>query len=446
MTEIILSLKKFGAAFNKHVVLSSISFDIPETGMTVLMGPSGTGKSTLLKAISGFSTSNPAYRTWGDIDYLGGRLANSAAPPRLVSQNIKLMVATILENVIDGLPERRNLTLLQQRELAQRLLTQADLEEFCDQLDRPMMKVTTAAQRQITILRQMAANPNLVCIDEPTVQLNASETKRMIRYLRAEAKKRALLIVTHNQDVAKALGGQTVLLAGGWVQEVQSTDLFFSAPITDVAKTFIQTGSCALPSPDAKPEEVAPEWVAAIRPLPKAATNYKSHVLGPNGFIWLKKGKLAGTPRPGLLRELDDDLAALKRVGVTDLISLTIRPLDSERCIAYGIDVIASPIPDMEPPSFSEALTLNHKIEKLLVNKRIVAIHCRAGLGRTGTLLAAQLIYEGHSALVALEKTRQIEMRWVQSETQVNFLEGYEAFIKNQPNHSTPNADCCVIK
>jgi atypical dual specificity phosphatase len=275
MTETILSLQKFGAAFNKNIILSSISLDIPQTGITDLMGPSGTGKSTLLRAISGFSNENPAYRTWGDICYLGEKLKDKALYPALVSQNIKLMFATVLENVIGNLPERSTLTLLQQRELARRLLIEADLEVLCTQLDTAIKNLSFAEQRQISILRQIAANPRLVCIDEPTVQLSSVETKRMVVYLRNEAKKRALLIVTHNQAVAKQLGGQTALLAGGWIQEVQATALFFTAPITEVAQTFIETGHCALPSPNAKAEEVAPEWVASIRPLPKAAMDYK---------------------------------------------------------------------------------------------------------------------------------------------------------------------------
>jgi atypical dual specificity phosphatase len=440
MTVPILSLNEFGAAFNKRVILSSINLDIPDAGITVLMGASGSGKSTLLRAISGFSSANPAYRTWGKITYLGTELTaednqtqeHSFRYPALVSQNIKLMVSSVLENIVDGLPERRSLTLLQQKDLAKRLLIQADLSELCDQLDTAVVDLKRADQRQLAILRQLVSNPNVLCIDEPTVGLNDAEIKRMLDYLKREAKKRAFIIVTHNQHVARALGGQTALLAGGWIQEVQATELFFSTPLTDVAKTFVATGTCAFPSPDAKPEHVADEWVDALRPLPKEAVNYKSHVLGPNSFLWLKKGRLAGTPRPGLLVDIEQDLMALKRVGITDLVSLTVNPLDSAKCQDYDINVLSSPIPDMHPPSMEQALSINQQIARLLDDNRNIAIHCRAGLGRIGTLLAAQLIYEGKSAPTALETIRNVEMRWIQSEPQVAFLEAYANFLKNE--------------
>lgn len=438
----LLSLQKFGAAFNQRVILSSISLDIPETGITVLMGSSGSGKSTLLRAIAGFSSANPAYRTWGKISYLGSVLNTTSESkqvprfsyPAIVSQNSRLLLASVLENIVEGLPERRSLTLLQQKDLAKRLLVQADLATLCQQLDTAVVDLALADQRQLAILRQLVASPKLLCIDEPTVGLNEMEIKRLLNYLKREAKKRAFIIVTHNQQVARTLGGQTALLAGGWVQEVQATHLFFNAPQTEVAKTFVETGSCHFPSPDAKPEHVAPEWVDALRPLPKeaVAVSYQSHVLGPNGFLWLKKGRLAGTPRPGLLVDIEQDLMALKRVGITDLISLTVRPLDDRPCKDHGITVTASPIPDMQPPSVQQALAINQYIADLLDKKRHVAIHCKAGLGRTGTLLAAQLIYEGKSALAALEKVRNVETRWIQSESQVAFLQTYESFLNKR--------------
>ncbi|MDD4958907.1 MAG: hypothetical protein PHS51_06125, partial [Gallionella sp.] len=55
---------------------------------------------------------------------------------------------------------------------------------------------------------------------------------------------------------------------------------------------------------------------------------------------------------------------------------------------------------------------------------------CLAGMGRTGTILAAYLIWEGQSALDALETARSIEPRWVQSQAQVSFLTAFELALQ----------------
>jgi atypical dual specificity phosphatase len=85
----------------------------------------------------------------------------------------------------------------------------------------------------------------------------------------------------------------------------------------------------------------------------------------------------------------------------------------------------------MAAPSLTQALDLCRKIERALRDEKVVAVHCRAGLGRTGTILAAYLIWEGHEALDALETVRRVEPRWVQSEPQVAFLEEFAAALGN---------------
>jgi atypical dual specificity phosphatase len=322
------------------------------------------------------------------------------------------------------------LTQVEQRELVKRLLVQAGLEDLVEQLDRRVVELPLGVQRHLAILRVAASGPKLLCMDEPTTDVDEENTRRILEYIKKESARRAMLVILHNQQQAKMLGGHTLLLAGGWVQEMQTTESFFSAPISDPGKDYVRSGNCTVPSPNAKRTEISSQHKAAIKPLPRAARQFKSHVLGPRGFLWLKKGQLAGTPRPGLLKDLDYDLEALKRVGVTHLVSLTEREVDISECNRFGIEVIRSPMPDMHAPSNEQALEICKQITALLETSKVVAVHCRAGLGRTGTILAAQLIYEGNNAINALEKTRSIEPRWVQSEKQVQFLEEFESFIR----------------
>jgi atypical dual specificity phosphatase len=253
--------------------------------------------------------------------------------------------------------------------------------------------------------------------------------------MREEATRRALLVVLHNQSHARLLGGEAVLMAGGYVQEQQPIPQIFESPITATAREFARTGSCTVASPGADPKELD-ESVPVPPPLPKAALNYSSASAGPRGFLWLKHGQLAGTPVPGVYFEMEYDLKALKRVGVTTLLTLTETALEDARLTPFGIKSIWEPVPDMHAPSIEQGIRICQTIDQLLANNEVIAVHCRAGLGRTGTILAAHLIWEGHGALNALETVRRIEPRWVQSQVQVDFL---EAFAQAAPkNRSQP--------
>ncbi len=435
MSEYLLSLREYGVAFGDKIILNGIDLDLPACGMVVLLGPCGTGKSTLLRTLSGLNNANPSLRTWGDAEYAGMPLGQSELPA-LVAQKTRLMMASIRENIVNDMPERHTLDFSQQRDVAQRLLSSAGLDELVDRLDDNAVDFSLGVQRHLAIARTVAANPRLIFVDEPTTGLEPEESQRLLDYLMMEAQRRTVVVVVHNQKQAIKLGGQTVLLAGGWIHEVQATADFFTAPRSQAAIDFVRSGSCCVPAPDT-PDEYLDDSVTenasaedqppvAVRPqLPKAAKEYKSDAFGPRNFLWLRKGELAGTPRPGLIIELDYDLTALQRVGITVLVSLTTQPIAPADLAKYAIEGIAFPIKDMGVPTIQAALELCEQVGELIDQGEAVAMHCKAGMGRTGTMLAAQLIWEGKTALDALESARRIEPRWVQSEAQVAFLEEF---------------------
>jgi len=427
----LLELTGFGIAFGEKVILSSVDLMVADRGVLVVLGPAGTGKSTLLRTLAGCNDANPSLRRWGQARYRGEPL-DQTEPPALVAQSARLLMSSVLENLMSQLPERSTLTKPAQRDLASRLLASAHLGALGEQLDAPVRDLPLWQQRQVAILRLCASNPPLLCVDEPTTGLAPEDAAKVLDYLRSEGERRAVMVVLHSQIEARRLGGTTLLLAGGRVQETQSTPDFFTTPQSAAGADFVRSGSCAVPAPDALEEDLD-EAVPPPPPLPPAARDYVPHSFGPRGFLWLKKGRLAGTPKPGVVHDLGYDLNALKRVGVTVLINLTEAPMTDAAINDAGIESRWYPVDDMHAPAIDQAIALCADLDACLRADAVVAVHCLAGLGRTGTALAAYLIWEGHDALEALDTVRRIEPRWVQSERQVAFLQAFDAHLKQHP-------------
>jgi atypical dual specificity phosphatase len=436
----LLSLREFGVAFGDRVVLNGVNLDIDGPGVLVLMGPVGTGKSTLLRTIAGINQVVPSFRTWGAASFAGAALGGARAPA-LVSQNARLLMSSVLENIVSELPERQHLTPLSKREVAKKLLAEAGLESLLDSLDRSVVELPLAVQRHLAMARTAVSNPQLLCVDEPTANIGWEESLPLLHFLRDQGKQRGVLVVSHNQQDALELGGHTALLAGGAIQSFAPVQQFFEQPGSPIAADFVRTGSCCMPSPGARPEDVDESMLPLLTPLPAEAQTYVRESLGPRGFMWLKKGLLAGTPRPGIMQDIEYDLEALKRVGVTTLVSLTTQPVDPVLLERYGIQGLWLPIKDMHAPSMEEAEQMCRHMSERMARGHVVAYHCRAGLGRTGTMLAVHLIMEGKSAVQALESVRQVEHRWVQSDEQVRFLEQFSEFLSSRQKENGQPAE-----
>lgn len=423
MSAPVLSLQGFGVAYGPKVVLGPVDLELPPAGVTVLMGPGGGGKSTLLRTLAGLHEHQPQVRTWGQARYLGRELG--PARPALAMQKMELFVSSTFENLAAALPDRASRTRAAQREAILALLDWAAVPELSAWLDRPVAELPLGLQRMLVVLRAFATGAPLVCLDETMARLEEAQASRVIELMRRYARERAVLFVTHHQRHAQRAADTCVLLAGGCIQEHAPTRVFFSSPAQETTRRFIETGSLALPSPSA-PRDTLAETVAPPPPLPRHAEVALSSWSGPRGFRWLLPGLLAGTPRPGVVASLEDDLRALKRVGIATLVTLEeSRTVPDAAAAAAGLELLHFPVKDMGVPSREAAGELCAALELRLGERQPVALHCLAGHGRTGTLLACQLIWRGADAVEALERTRGANPQWVTSAVQLAFLERF---------------------
>lgn len=134
----------------------------------------------------------------------------------------------------------------------------------------------------------------------------------------------------------------------------------------------------------------------------------------PNKFSWIDKPLLAGMARPESLEELQ----ALRGEGVDLLISLTEDPPRRDWVNDAGLFLLHVPVEDMQPPSPEQVDQCLSAIAKAHERKMGVCIHCGAGLGRTGVILACYLVTRDFSAKNAIARVRRLRPGSIETEEQ----------------------------
>ena len=141
----------------------------------------------------------------------------------------------------------------------------------------------------------------------------------------------------------------------------------------------------------------------------------------PDNFSWLIEGKLAGSAIP----TSKDEIKWMQEEGVKSIVTIREEPLDEDW--TAGMNYLHVLSDDMGVPSFDDLKSSVDYIDKRIQNKEPVMVHCLAGLGRTGTILACYLIkYEKMSAVDAIQHVREKRHGSIQSFVQEEMIFQYE--------------------
>lgn len=149
----------------------------------------------------------------------------------------------------------------------------------------------------------------------------------------------------------------------------------------------------------------------------------------PPGFTWVDKPHLAALAQP----DSAADLKWLRRNGIELLISLTESPIRRDWVNEAGLLSVNVPVPDMEAPTDRQLDHLLDTIRKANASQMGVAIHCGAGLGRTGTVIAAYLVAGGMPWKDAVARVRVLRPGSVETAEQERAIEAFARRTQRDP-------------
>ena len=148
-------------------------------------------------------------------------------------------------------------------------------------------------------------------------------------------------------------------------------------------------------------------------------------------FSWLLEDKLAGMQHPGEWRRT---FVRLKEMGIGAVVSLTPVPLPRRLLYEHDMAYLHLPVENFEAPELRQIKRFVEFCDENIDSSRAVMVHCLAGLGRTGTMLACYLVSEGMAPDVAIDYVREYRPGSIETAEQEQAIFNFAAHLSDGPD------------
>ncbi len=222
--------------FGDFVALDNINLTLPTGQLTALLGPSGGGKSTLLRIIAGLEQADS-----GSISIEGNDATGLPAQKRNVGFVFQHYAAfkhlSVARNIAFGLEIRK----VDKAEIRRRVGELLDLVHLSQFADRKPGQLSGGQRQRMALARALAIRPNVLLLDEPFGALDSQVRKELRDWLRKlhDDLPVTTVFVTHDQEEALEVADEIVVINDGRVEQVGSPDELYDVPANDFVMSFL---------------------------------------------------------------------------------------------------------------------------------------------------------------------------------------------------------------
>jgi len=231
-----IEVKNVGKRFGDFVALDDVSLTIPSGQLTALLGPSGGGKSTLLRIIAGLESADE-----GTVEIEGTEATHLPPQKRNVGFVFQHYAAfkhmNVARNVAFGLEIRKR----PRDEVKHRVAELLDLVHLGQFAHRLPSQLSGGQRQRMALARALAVEPKVLLLDEPFGALDAQVRKELRDWLRRlhDEVHVTTVFVTHDQEEALEVADEIVVINGGRIEQIGSPDELYDAPANDFVMSFL---------------------------------------------------------------------------------------------------------------------------------------------------------------------------------------------------------------
>jgi len=233
-------------------ILNDINLAFQEYKINCVLGPSGGGKSTLIRCINRINDEIEGFTFKGEIHFGGRNIYDKSVDVTrlrteigMVFQKPSVFPKSICENVLFGIQHLKKLSKAARLQMLEEKLKAVSLwREVSHRLNDTASSLSVGQQQRLCIARTLAVEPKVILLDEPTSSLDPVSA-RAIEDLMLELKQQyTIVFVTHNIQQAKRIADHAIFVCGGRIIEQGPARRFFTHPEQPQTKSYLNEEFC----------------------------------------------------------------------------------------------------------------------------------------------------------------------------------------------------------